>query len=960
MTTAIAVAVARNSVARQWTGKRFHQVAANVPRYEPTISHSVSSAANCDLVIGTENTDIYAVDSAIDKAVQHTAHLTNLLWLDKDGNTTEAIVLNSLPCYVNIDLWIDQVECRGNYWYLWLRTANGAADTNGNTYHLVRIVWNNRATLDYTATTIQSLTAAQFGTARYFAPFSGSWAVSEDGSTLAWSIYSKDQATYKVPVWYSEDYGTTVTIIYELPGTVGSTNHGHGISLGYLDDSTCLFAIFGDTAPPSGAYRLDRPPGWVANGTTNLWDVNFITDAPLVKALPVTAKTSVMSGESNCAMQYLNPQSGFLGQTCLRKKYALDVVLPSTMRGGPVMDIDGSSSQHALEHDGTVYRPGYTYSVDTVYGDILGWLVTDNMLRKYLRPYRIATHTANDAGINYLGRFWNNRLWSNLSSNATGGANKGSSWKAVRVNSINALRLERASSCSWDSTDNAIFSVASTGAATVGNWTVEGDAVISARNQGGLFGEPCLYARIPYSNDGTHTLKLTNPHYAYPSNCSNVGDRITIRMWIKGLTPGIICGFMYLRFDGGGINNDGTNGTAIGCSRNRVGQEDWSVIEWEGYVTTAWTNFCLYTISLWTQTLGISELLIGGFQVRSNPGFFSRDWNPPNIDGSQIPIPQVAEKATATLPSLSSDWSLYTDWQPDCYAIETADIPIRQAIIWTEGGGAPPGSLVWNAGSPAKVTVTMSDASRHNIQVDDTVVISGAAPSAYNGTFTVTDRTATTFKYALASNPGAQTAVAAVYVTKTWMGAKTAIWTINNAAGTQHLSLYYNPTGSCFVLSDGTHTVNTRTIDYGDLDQIRFCLTQIGANGARLLYVHDAVAGIGTAVDWSALTSWTAVPSGGTIDWGYSAAGTCYGSGLYYGFVLAHYAATPTQIAAAWDNPGHGADAGLLDVGTGAYPASAENPADYPNPADVKYGEEYAGGLLTGSRVGGSGMLIIG
>ena len=62
-------------------------------------------------------------------------------------------------------------------------------------------------------------------------------------------------------------------------------------------------------------------------------------------------------------------------------------------------------------------------------------------------------------------------------------------------------------------------------------------------------------------------------------------------------------------------------------------------------------------------------------------------------------------------------------------------------------------SMAWSAGL---VTVTFGSA--HGRSVGESITISGATPDAYNGTYVITAvPSATTFRYALASDPGAET-----------------------------------------------------------------------------------------------------------------------------------------------------------------------------------------------------------
>lgn len=73
------------------------------------------------------------------------------------------------------------------------------------------------------------------------------------------------------------------------------------------------------------------------------------------------------------------------------------------------------------------------------------------------------------------------------------------------------------------------------------------------------------------------------------------------------------------------------------------------------------------------------------------------------------------------------------------------------------GGSQALGALTYNTG-PQTVTAQTAGASPHNLYTGNTVIISGATPAGYNGTFVVTVVNATTFTYPLISNPGTATA----------------------------------------------------------------------------------------------------------------------------------------------------------------------------------------------------------
>ena len=77
----------------------------------------------------------------------------------------------------------------------------------------------------------------------------------------------------------------------------------------------------------------------------------------------------------------------------------------------------------------------------------------------------------------------------------------------------------------------------------------------------------------------------------------------------------------------------------------------------------------------------------------------------------------------------------------------------------TANGSAYAISSITNIGTGALVTT----ASAHNLFTGNTVVVTGATPSAYNGTFVITKQSATTFTYALLSNPGGNATVVGSY-----------------------------------------------------------------------------------------------------------------------------------------------------------------------------------------------------
>ena len=65
-------------------------------------------------------------------------------------------------------------------------------------------------------------------------------------------------------------------------------------------------------------------------------------------------------------------------------------------------------------------------------------------------------------------------------------------------------------------------------------------------------------------------------------------------------------------------------------------------------------------------------------------------------------------------------------------------------------------------------TATLTTATSHGLSTGAVVTISGASPSAYNGTFSITVTGSTTFTYTMLSNPGANASPVGSYTTGYW------------------------------------------------------------------------------------------------------------------------------------------------------------------------------------------------
>ena len=113
-------------------------------------------------------------------------------------------------------------------------------------------------------------------------------------------------------------------------------------------------------------------------------------------------------------------------------------------------------------------------------------------------------------------------------------------------------------------------------------------------------------------------------------------------------------------------------------------------------------------------------------------------------------------------------------------------------------------------------TATLTTTSAHGLTSGTIVVVSGATPSAYNGTFTITVTGATTFTYVMATNPGANASPVGSYTYGAWTsigggatgGGTDAIFNLNGQVIT---SSYTIPSGYN-ANTTGTVTINTGVV----------------------------------------------------------------------------------------------------------------------------------------------------
>jgi len=85
-----------------------------------------------------------------------------------------------------------------------------------------------------------------------------------------------------------------------------------------------------------------------------------------------------------------------------------------------------------------------------------------------------------------------------------------------------------------------------------------------------------------------------------------------------------------------------------------------------------------------------------------------------------------------------------------------------------EGFGVAASSISISSITFSTTTATVTTASAHGLTTGNTVVVYNAAPSAYNGTFSITVTSTTTFTYTMASNPGVNATSVGTYGLGSW------------------------------------------------------------------------------------------------------------------------------------------------------------------------------------------------
>jgi len=113
-------------------------------------------------------------------------------------------------------------------------------------------------------------------------------------------------------------------------------------------------------------------------------------------------------------------------------------------------------------------------------------------------------------------------------------------------------------------------------------------------------------------------------------------------------------------------------------------------------------------------------------------------------------------------------------------------------------------------------TATLTTSSAHGLSTGQIVVISGASPSQYNGTYTITVTGTTTFTYTMASNPGANATTVGSYTYGKWSaigggatgGGTDAIFNLNG----QTINTSYTIPSGYNANTTGTVTIATGVV----------------------------------------------------------------------------------------------------------------------------------------------------
>lgn len=121
-------------------------------------------------------------------------------------------------------------------------------------------------------------------------------------------------------------------------------------------------------------------------------------------------------------------------------------------------------------------------------------------------------------------------------------------------------------------------------------------------------------------------------------------------------------------------------------------------------------------------------------------------------------------------------------------------------------------SSITNSGT----TATLTTASAHGLATGNRVTISGATPSAYNGTFVITVTGATTFTYTMLSNPGGAASVVGTYTVIGITGVSSSTF-VNVNLFKERLYFTENNTLKCWYLDVKSIGGSATALDFGSI-----------------------------------------------------------------------------------------------------------------------------------------------
>ena len=121
-------------------------------------------------------------------------------------------------------------------------------------------------------------------------------------------------------------------------------------------------------------------------------------------------------------------------------------------------------------------------------------------------------------------------------------------------------------------------------------------------------------------------------------------------------------------------------------------------------------------------------------------------------------------------------------------------------------------SSITNSGT----TATLTTASAHGLATGNRVTISGATPSAYNGTFVITVTGATTFTYTMLSNPGGAASVVGTYTVIGITGVSSSTF-VNVNLFKERLYFTENNTLKCWYLDVKSIGGPATALDFGSI-----------------------------------------------------------------------------------------------------------------------------------------------